>query len=91
MNRKIIVETVVAIAVVTALGIGVSSGLSSARSGGELQPDAPRAISQPPTLDAKPVADVIAASPDSSAVAAGPYNASGEASFTAAGDLVHTP
>ena len=90
MNRRIAVETVVAIAVITALGIGISSGFSSARTAVALAPDAPRAIGQQPTLDATPAADAIEARPDSAAVEARPYNASGEASFTAAGDLVHT-
>ncbi len=88
MNRKVILEAAVAVVVIMALGIGVSSGFSLARTENAVPADVPRAISQPPNLDATPAAD--AAAPGSTAVEAGPYNASGEASFTAAGDLVRT-
>ena len=88
MNRKVILEAAVAVVVIMALGIGVSSGFSLARTENAVPADAPRAFSQPPNLDATPAAG--AAAPGSIAVEAGPYNASGEASFTAAGDLVRT-
>lgn len=90
MNRKVILEAAVAVVVIMALGIGVSSGFSLARTENAVPEGVPRAISQSPNLDATPAADAATAAPGSTAVEASPYNASGEASFTAAGDLVRT-